>query len=477
MKINNKIIYAVLLCMLSIGIVMPTNSQAGDITYPARGDYKLTLHNLTITDIHDEATLETTLSQKLYELWESLLYNSNFTVTIDDIDMTPIGTEKRSSIILYHIEKDNFEDWPDREYSRVKNTDHFVAIVKIPQYLNLIWHADEIAKELQCRDAVSCDYYDVTNAVNEGLEDKIKELLLLQETTAYNQTYTLLDVDDDDDGVHNDSDNCPSTSNADQVDTDADGLGDACETNDADSDTVLDVDDNCPLTANTDQADNDLDDIGDICDTDDDNDGVADNADNCPLTQNSGQEDNDSDSFGDACDTDDDDDGVADDSDNCPFTANPNQENSDGMGSGDACNSDSDQDGDDLEDDYDNCPAIANASQADNDADGIGDACDDDHDNDNVLNASDICPNTADGEIVTSSGCSVEQRCPCAAPYQKTKPWKNHRKYVSCVKRVAHKLYREGVIDRDEGKTYVNEARSTSCGKKPHHGKPHHGKP
>ncbi len=36
-------------------------------------------------------------------------------------------------------------------------------------------------------------------------------------------------VDDDGDGVSNDSDNCPQASNADQVDSDGDGIGDACD--------------------------------------------------------------------------------------------------------------------------------------------------------------------------------------------------------------------------------------------------------
>lgn len=47
-------------------------------------------------------------------------------------------------------------------------------------------------------------------------------------------------------------DNCPETYNIDQIDTDADGVGDIC--------------DNCPETYNPDQADGDQDGIGDACD-------------------------------------------------------------------------------------------------------------------------------------------------------------------------------------------------------------------
>ena len=44
-------------------------------------------------------------------------------------------------------------------------------------------------------------------------------------------------------------DNCPGMENADQLDTDNDGLGDDCD-DDADGDGVPNNDDNCPLLAN-----------------------------------------------------------------------------------------------------------------------------------------------------------------------------------------------------------------------------------
>lgn len=174
------------------------------------------------------------------------------------------------------------------------------------------------------------------------------------------------DPDDDNDGVLDTNDLCPGTPAGTQVN--ADGCADA------DGDGIADADDNCPSVANADQLDTDNDGLGNSCDGDDDNDGVLDGSDNCPFVANPGQANNDGDGAGDACDADDDNDGVLDGVDNCPFTANTDQANNDGDGLGDVCDPDDDNDG--VLDGADNCPFVSNSSQSDFDGDGIGDACD-----------------------------------------------------------------------------------------------------
>jgi hypothetical protein len=120
-------------------------------------------------------------------------------------------------------------------------------------------------------------------------------------------------LDFDRDGIPNILDNCPTVANADQADSDGNGVGTACQVGidtdgdgiidtgiDTDGDTVLDYDpatgklDDCPLIPNKNQEDNDQDHVGNAC-------VIAAALDNCPHTSNVDQTDTDNDGIGDAC--------------------------------------------------------------------------------------------------------------------------------------------------------------------------------
>ena len=225
-------------------------------------------------------------------------------------------------------------------------------------------------------------------------------------------------VDTDLDGVVDTLDNCPTVANPDQLDTDADGIGDACD-DDKDGDGIPNASDNCPLVANPDQLDSDTDGAGDACDDDKDGDGVSDGSDNCPLAANADQLDTDGDGLGDVCDPDADNDGIANGSDNCPLASNDGQEDGDEDGVGDACDNcrtqpnsnQADGDADGVGDSCDNCPLDANANQADQDGDGLGDVCDDDIDGDGVLNGVDNCPTVSNGDQTDQDHNGVGDAC------------------------------------------------------------------
>jgi len=88
--------------------------------------------------------------------------------------------------------------------------------------------------------------------------------------------------DEDDDGIADDSDNCPTDPNPSQGDIDDDGLGDVCDAYcddtaglDTDGDGLPDPCDVCLAIADPEQVDRDGDGFGDFCDCDFDGDNVC----------------------------------------------------------------------------------------------------------------------------------------------------------------------------------------------------------
>lgn len=141
-------------------------------------------------------------------------------------------------------------------------------------------------------------------------------------------------------------------------------------------------------------------------------------------------------------------DSVDDSSDNCVTAFNPGQGDIDGDLIGDRC--DPDKDGDGVDNAADNCARDANTSQDDTDADGAGDACD-------------LCADSSSGDAVNRHGCSIAQICPCDGPDADI-AWRDHDKYLRCVKKHAVRFVRRDLITREERRSIIIDAKTSTCG-------------
>ncbi len=111
-------------------------------------------------------------------------------------------------------------------------------------------------------DVFPFNYAASEDADNDGFADKWNTNCDLACQSSSGLTLDVSLEDTDNDGVINSNDTFPN--NFDEyTDTDSDGIGDN--------------DDNCLVDANADQLDTDADNVGNVCDPDDDNDGMSDN--------------------------------------------------------------------------------------------------------------------------------------------------------------------------------------------------------
>ncbi|MEC8022639.1 MAG: putative metal-binding motif-containing protein, partial [Myxococcota bacterium] len=188
--------------------------------------------------------------------------------------------------------------------------------------------------------------------------------------------------------------NCSSTVDENYPDTDADGTADCLDTDD-DNDGIVDALDNCPTVANPFQENNDSDFLGNACDADDDNDGDLDFSDCAPLDPGINS------NAVELCD------GV---DNNCVDGIDEGYPDTNADGEADCI--DADDDGDGILDASDNCVGVSNPSQINSDSDQLGDACDEDDDNDLDVDTIDCAPTDPSINSAATEVCDgIDNNC------------------------------------------------------------------
>jgi hypothetical protein len=376
-----------------------------------RNKYGSVDHTLTIENIGDGYVRVVPQVLGTGVVWDNTLYTSDYDFFLDCYDaicQTPIQDGLRLAIVAVPDSGASFVNW---DGTTIVGTGVDLAPFENDRTLTANFtfidtDGDGLTNNIDPDDDNDglTDIYENSIGTNPLLDDTDGDGVL--DATDVFPLDASESVDTDNDGVGNNSDNCPSASNTNQIDTDSDTQGDECDVDD-DNDGLSDVDEisigTDPLLSDTD-SDGFLDssdafplDASESVDTD--NDGVGNNSDNCPATSNSDQLDTDSDTQGDLCDTDDDNDGVLDGVDVFPLDATESVDtDKDGTGN----NADTDDDNDGVLDIVDVFPLDATES-VDTDNDGVGNNADPDDDNDGVLDVVDVFPLDATESVDTDN--------------------------------------------------------------------------
>jgi len=82
-----------------------------------------------------------------------------------------------------------------------------------------------------------------------------------------------------------------------------------------------------------------------------------------------------------------------------------------------------------------------------------------DSDSDGVPDFRDQCANTSLGSLINSDGCSIEQLCPCEAP------WRNHGEFVTRMQSVLKDFSEAGLITIAQQRELFRAAAESDCGK------------